>query len=69
MAKNSLAHQTPALSPTPAQTAKYTVELIETLRKIASQQGQILLAHFLEIAAFEARAQASTQAQDTRLPE
>jgi hypothetical protein len=54
---------------TPAQTAQYTSDLLESLRKIAFRQGQVLLAHFLEIAAVEARSQATTQDQDTRLPE
>jgi hypothetical protein len=54
---------------TPAQTAQYTNDLLESLRKIAFRQGQVLLAHFLELAAVEARAQAISQDQDTRLPE
>ena len=54
---------------TPAETAQYTRELLESLRKIAIKQNQALLAHFLELAALEAKAQASVQAQQTRLPE
>jgi hypothetical protein len=54
---------------TPAQSAQYTGDLLESLRKIAFKQGQVLLAHFLELAALEARAQAAIQDQDTRLPE
>jgi hypothetical protein len=43
--------------------------MLESLRKIAFRQGQVLLAHFLELAAVEARAQATSHAQATRLPE
>ncbi len=53
----------------PADTAKYTGEMLESLRKIAVKQGQALLAHFLELAALEARSQSAPQDQDTRLPE
>jgi hypothetical protein len=52
----------------PRDTARYTYEMLESLRKIALKQGQALLAHLLELAALEARAQATNQAQDTRLP-
>ena len=52
---------------TPADTARYTHDLIESLRKIAAEQGQTLLAHLLALAAAEARYLAA-QAQDTRLP-
>ena len=55
--------------PTSAETGQYTSDLLESLRKIASRQGQVLLMHLLEMAALEARAQAGSQAQDTRLPE
>lgn len=55
---------------TPAETARYTRDLIESLRRIASQQGQSLLAHLLELAAIEAKALGEgDQAQETRLPE
>jgi hypothetical protein len=63
--------KSPAVPPavlTPHETARYTADMIESLRKIALKQGQLLLAHFLELAALEAKAQAS-QDQDTRLPE
>ncbi len=53
---------------TPCETARYTAEMIESLRKIALKQGQVMLAHFLELAALEAKAQAA-QDQETRLPE
>lgn len=54
---------------TPAETAQYTSDLLESLRKIALRQGQILLAHFLELAVLEAKLHASSQDQETRLPE
>jgi len=52
---------------TPADTARYTHDLIESLRKMALGQGQVLLAHLLGLAAVEAKHLAN-QAQDTRLP-
>ncbi len=52
---------------TPAETARYTRDLLESLRKIALGQGQTLLAHLLGLAAMEAKALAD-QAQETRLP-
>ncbi|HWA90761.1 MAG TPA: hypothetical protein VG889_12035 [Rhizomicrobium sp.] len=54
---------------TPADTARYTADLLDSLRKMAIKQEQVLLAHFLELAAVEARAQAGRQDQETRLPE
>lgn len=39
---------------TPAQTARYTCELLVSLRKIAARQGQGMLAHLLELARYEA---------------
>ncbi len=38
----------------PAETARYTAELLDSLRKIADRQGQAVLAHLLELARFEA---------------
>lgn len=40
----------------PLETARYTSDLLESLRKIASRQGQELLAHLLELAHVEAKA-------------
>jgi hypothetical protein len=54
---------------TPEETARYTAELIESLKKIALRQGQALLAHLLDLAALEAKSLAKGQAQETRLPE
>ena len=54
----------------PADTARYSKDLLESLRKIALKQGQELLAHLLGLAAQEAKSLAEgNQAQDTRLPE
>ena len=39
---------------TPAETARYTCELLDSLRKIAARQGQGMLAHLLELARYEA---------------
>jgi len=61
--------QPPPAALSPAQTAQYTKDMLESLRKMALAQGQALLAHFLELAALEAKAQAMAQAQETRLPE
>ena len=52
---------------TPADTARYTHDLIESLRKLALSHRQTLLAHLLDLAAQEAKYLAS-QAQETRLP-
>ena len=40
---------------TPAETARYTCELLDSLRKIAARQGQGVLAHLLDLARFEAQ--------------
>lgn len=42
----------------PKETAAYTKEMLDSLRKIALQQNQHLLAHLLDLAALEAKAQA-----------
>ena len=38
----------------PAETARYTCELLDSLRKIAARQNQGMLAHLLELARYEA---------------
>jgi len=43
----------------PGETANYTAEMLESLRKIASRQGQGLLAHLLDLAFVEAKNQAA----------
>ncbi len=48
----------------PEDSARYTRELLESLKKIAVGQGQSLLAHLLGLAAVEAK-HLSGQAQDT----
>jgi hypothetical protein len=54
----------------PAETARYSKDLLDSLRKIALQQGQSLLAHLLSLAAQEAKALSEpSYAQETRLPE
>jgi len=55
------------LPPTPVnpqESARYTREMLESLRKIALSQGQGLLAHLLGLAAVEAK-HLGDQAQDT----
>ena len=60
----------PDIALSPAETARYTRDLIESLRKIAVRQGQSLLAHLLGLAAMEAKALADgNYSQETRLPE
>lgn len=49
----------------PAETAQYTLQMLESLQKIAIQQDQTLLAHLLHLAAVEAKAQS---VQETSLP-
>ena len=45
----------PGATISPAESARYTAEMLETLRKIAVQQRQLVLAHLLELAQAEAR--------------
>jgi hypothetical protein len=62
--------QVPSMTPpaaSPAETARYTRELLESLRKIAMRQNQELLAHLLELARFEAQSLASPAT--TRTPD
>jgi hypothetical protein len=55
-------------APGPAETAQYTKDMLESLKKIAIQQKQPLLAHLLDLAALEARTLGESQSQDTLLP-
>jgi len=48
----------------PLESARYTIDLLENLRKIARNQGQIILAHLLELA----QAEALMAARDTLSP-
>jgi hypothetical protein len=54
----------PGPRPTPPETARYTREMLESLRKIAASQNQGLLAHLLNLAAIEAK-HLGDQAQET----
>jgi hypothetical protein len=40
---------------TPLDTARYTRDMLECLRKMAASQGQGVLAHLLTLARYEAR--------------
>jgi hypothetical protein len=53
----------------PAETALYTKDTLDSLRKIALQQRQVLLAHLLELAAVEAKALGTARSQETLSPE
>lgn len=46
---------TPLRLPDPSESAQYTKDMLESLRKIAIQQRQPLLAHLLDLAALEAK--------------
>ena len=53
------AEKSPSVPPvnvnmSPADTARYTGEMLECLRKMAASQGQGVLAHLLELARYEA---------------
>jgi hypothetical protein len=52
----------------PAETARYTGEMLESLSRIATRQGQALLAHLLDLAAVEAKIQGDQGDHDTALP-
>ena len=60
---------TPQNAPSPVESAEYAHELIESLRRMAVEQGHALLAHLLKLAAFEAERLATVQRQETLLPE
>ncbi|MDB5739017.1 MAG: hypothetical protein JWP16_57 [Alphaproteobacteria bacterium] len=49
------ASQPPATPLSAAESARYTLDMLENLRKIATRQGQTVLAHLLELAQAEAR--------------
>ena len=54
--------------PAPHESALYTWDMLETLKKIALQQNQHLLAHLLDLAAMEAKTLGESQDQDTLFP-
>ena len=64
----SLARATPMSPLKPHETARYTREMLDSLRKIALQQDQRLLAHLLELAAVEARNHCDPDDHETLLP-
>jgi hypothetical protein len=64
-----LSPKTSRNTPSPAQSAEYAHELLESLRGIAVEQRQELLAHLLKLAALEAERLAAVQRQDTLLPD
>ena len=65
----SLQKEIPVLrTPDPAETAQYTKDMLESLKKIAMQQRQLLLAHLLDLAAVEAKSLGTSQDQDTLFP-
>jgi hypothetical protein len=39
----------------PVESARYTVDMLQNLRKMAAGRGQAVLAHLLELATAEAR--------------
>ena len=45
----------PGTAISPAESARYTADMLESLRRIASQHGHGVLAHLLELAQAEAR--------------
>jgi hypothetical protein len=61
--------RTPQNVPSSVESAEYAYELIETLRRMAADQGHELLAHLLKLAALEAERLAAVQRQETLLPE
>ena len=58
----------PPLAFSPRETAKYTHDTLESLRKIAVYQGQELLAHLLQLAALEAKCLSDQADHETSLP-
>ena len=54
------AASSPMVALSPAQTARYTADLLDSLRKIAARQGQGVLAHLLDLAQYEAQCLALT---------
>lgn len=52
----------------PSETARYTGDMLDSLSRIATRQGQALLAHLLDLAAVEAKIQGGQADQDTALP-
>ena len=70
MSKPGATPPAPLPPPTPAETAHYIGDLIESLRKMALAHDLKLLAHLLGLAAIEARTHLRlVQRQDTKFPD
>jgi hypothetical protein len=54
-------HRLPAETISPAESARYTREMLSQLKTIAEEQGQTVLAHLLALASLEAGALAKRQ--------
>jgi len=61
-------HAASRVSIGPAQSAQYTTEMLESLKKIALRQNQRLLAHLLDLAAIEAKSLVVSQDHETLFP-
>lgn len=62
-----LPYNLPSTPISPADSASYTRDILESLRRIAQGQGQTLLAHLLGLASQEAKSWAD-QAHETLPP-
>jgi hypothetical protein len=60
--------QTQKNMPGPSETARYTKDMLDSLKKIAMKQNQPLLAHLLDLASLEAKSLGETQRHETLLP-
>ena len=70
MSKPGATPPAPLPPPTPAETAQYIGDLLESLRKMALAQDLKLLAHLLGLAQLEARTHRRlVQRQDTKFPD
>jgi hypothetical protein len=70
MSKLGASPPAPLSPPTPAETAHYIRDLLESLRKMALAQDLKLLSHLLGLAAIEARTHLNAvQRHDTKLPD
>jgi len=64
----SAEHAAGPVSMGPGQSAQYTTEMLESLKKIALRQNQRLLAHLLDLAAMEAKSLVESHDQETLFP-
>ena len=58
---NQPLHRLPVGTISPAESARYTREMLSQLKAIADEQGQTVLAHLLALASLEAGALAKQQ--------